>query len=152
MIYSGDLHPGDIVELGSAKVTDAEVIEFASRYDPQSFHLDDELGRQTGLGGLVASGWHTAAIFQRLLVDGLLADAAVEGSPGLERLHWPVPVRPGDVLTGRLTVERIGPSLSRRDCKLLCLRCELVNSVEEPVLQMTLDVLFRDRAAAGGGA
>ncbi|MGA8117269.1 MAG: MaoC family dehydratase [Actinocatenispora sp.] len=148
MRYLEDFEPGETLTLGTYEVTEAEVRRFGEAYDPQPFHLDDEAGRAFHFGGLVASGWHTAAIFQRLYVDGLLRDAAVEGSPGSDELRWIRPVRPGDVLTGVVTPLGAGPSLSRPDCGLVRKRCELRDAAGEVVFRMTLHVLFRRRPVA----
>ncbi len=148
MRYLEDMAPGESFDLGTYQVTEAEVRQFGTAYDPQPFHLDEEAGRAFHFGGLVASGWHTAAIFQRLYVDGLLHDAAVEGSPGCDELRWVRPVRPGDVLTGTVTPLNVGPSLSRPDCGLVRKRCELTDAAGEVVFRMTLHVLFRRRPAA----
>lgn len=94
--------PGETIELGSRTVTREEIIAFAERYDPQEFHLSGD--HDGPFGGVVASGWHTAAVTMRLLVDGYLREANAVGSPGLEGLRWPEPVRPGDRLTATLTI------------------------------------------------
>lgn len=102
--YFEDFRPGEVQELGRVEVTRDEIVEFASRYDPQPFHLDEEAAARSPFGGLIASGWHTAALFMRLFVDGILRESASLGSPGVEELRWLAPVRPGDVLTGRVRV------------------------------------------------
>ncbi len=104
MRYWEDFAVGDVTELGSVDVTEREIVEFAERYDPQPFHVDPEAAVDGPFGGLIASGWHTAALFMGLFVRGILLDAASMGSPGVEQLRWTAPVRPGDRLTGRVTV------------------------------------------------
>lgn len=95
--------PGETLELGTYEVTEQEIISFAESYDPQSFHLNDD--PDGPFDGLVASGWHTAAMTMRLLVDGYLSESSgAMGSPGLDGLRWLEPVRPGDTLTATLTV------------------------------------------------
>lgn len=94
--------PGETVDLGSYDVTREEVVSFAEAYDPQAFHLRDE--HEAPFDGIVASGWHTAAMTMRLVVEGYLREAATAGSPGLEGLRWHEPVRPGDTLTATLTL------------------------------------------------
>jgi acyl dehydratase len=113
MRYFEDFEPGQASETGPYVVSREEIIAFAKAYDPQPFHLDDEAGRATHFGGLVASGWHTAAIGHRLLVQGMLNDAASLGSPGVDELRWLKPVRPGDALTLRMEVLELLPSKSR---------------------------------------
>ncbi len=146
MRYAEDFAPGDTFDLGTVEVTADELLAFAAEFDPQPFHLGEELGERHGFGGLIASGWHTAAMFQRLYVDGLLSGAAVAASPGVDELRWFSPVRPGDVLRGTATVVGDpGPSLSRPDCSVLRHRCELTDASGRPVFRMTLHVLFRKR-------
>lgn len=105
-----DFAVGDVVALGPVSVTAEEIVEFASRYDPQPFHLDEEAGRASPFGGLIASGWHTTALFMGMFVRDVLLDAASLGSPGVDEIRWRAPVRPGDTLTGRTTVIDVQPS------------------------------------------
>jgi acyl dehydratase len=86
------------------QVNQADIIAFAQQYDPQPMHLDPNAASFTIYGGLIASGWHTGALFMRLLVRNLIADTKSLGSPGMEELRWPAPVRPGDTLTGKIEV------------------------------------------------
>jgi acyl dehydratase len=88
---------------GTYEVTAAEIVEFAEQYDPQPFHTDPEAARESMFGGLAASGWHTAAMTMRLLVDNYFNEAGAMGSPGVDELRWHEPVRPGDELS--ITVE-----------------------------------------------
>jgi acyl dehydratase len=104
MEYFEDLRVGDTGEHGSYEVTAAEITEFAEQYDPQPFHTDPEAAADSPFGGLVASGWHTAAVTMRLLVDGHLSDGATRGALGVDELRWRRPVRPGDELTVRTEI------------------------------------------------
>ena len=97
---------------GRIRVEKHEIIDFATKYDPQPFHLDDEAGRKSIFGRLVASGWHTASLFMRLLVDGHLKHVDSIASPGVDEIRWLKPVRPGDTLRGRLTILEAIPSKS----------------------------------------
>ena len=110
MRWFEDIHAGDVVEVGPITITQEEIVEFASRYDPQPFHLDPEAAARTPFGGLIASGWHTAALFMGMLVPAVMLDSAALGSPGIEELRWLAPVRPGDTLRGRSTVLDTRPS------------------------------------------
>jgi acyl dehydratase len=110
MRYWEDFAVGDVTDIGPVAVSADEIVEFASRYDPQPFHLDDEAGKATPFGGLIASGWHTTALFMGMFVRAVLLDSASLGSPGVDEIRWTAPVRPGDVLTGRTTVTDIQPS------------------------------------------
>ncbi len=98
-IFFEDFFDGHEIALGSVTVDRDEVLDFARRYDPQSFHVDEEAAARSIYGGIIASGWHTGAMMMRLLCDGLFLRAASMGSPGLDQLRWVRPVRPGDTLT-----------------------------------------------------
>jgi acyl dehydratase len=108
--YWEDFQPGDTTEIGPVTVDADEIVAFAERYDPQSFHIDPEAAESGPFGGLIASGWHTAALFMGMFVRTILLDSASMGSPGIDELRWTAPVRPGDTLTGRVTVDRVEPS------------------------------------------
>ena len=95
---------GSVYEFGSMKAEEEEMIAFAKRYDPQPFHTDPEAARKSVFGGLVASGWFTAALTIRMLVDHFLSHVAGLGSPGVDQLRWLEPVRPGDTLSLRVTI------------------------------------------------
>jgi acyl dehydratase len=110
MRYFEDFKVGDVTDVGPVSVSEAEIIEFAERYDPQPFHIDPEVAKSSPFGGLIASGWHTTALFMGMFVRGILLDSASMGSPGVEEIRWTAPVRPGDRLTGRVTVTDVQPS------------------------------------------
>ena len=99
-----------MIEVGPVTISAEEIVEFASRFDPQPFHVDPEAGSRSPYGGLIASGWHTAALFMGMFVREVLLDSAGLGSPGVDNLRWTAPVRPGDTLTGRSTVTGAQPS------------------------------------------
>ena len=136
MRYWEDFTEGDTIDLGSYEITREEILEFAGRYDPQPFHVDEEAAAAGPFGGLAASGWHTAAIFMRLFVDGILNSSASMGSPGIEELRWTAPVRPGDALTGRVRVVESYPSERRADRGTLISHCELLNQDGAVVMTM----------------
>jgi acyl dehydratase len=108
--YFEDFNVGDVAEFGPVTVTADEIVEFAERFDPQPFHLDADAAARSPYGGLIASGWHTVALFMGMYVRGMLLDVASLGSPGVEELRWLAPVRPGDELRGRSTVTDLQPS------------------------------------------
>jgi acyl dehydratase len=108
-----DLTPGRIIDLGEVKIDREEMLAFARRFDPQSFHLDDEAGRRSVFGRLSASGWFTASLWMRAYFDHVLADSTSQGSPGGRDLAWPAPVYPGDVLRCRVEVVSARRSRSR---------------------------------------
>jgi acyl dehydratase len=131
-----DYRPGDTFELGSRGVSEAEIIAFGTAFDPQYYHTDPEAARRSIWGGLVASGWHTVATFMRLFVDAHLKDTDSIGSPGVDEIRWLKPVRPGDVLTGRLTVVETVPSKSGARRGLIRTLGELFNQQGELVMSL----------------
>ena len=131
-LYLDDLHVGQRFVSDAHALDKGQVIAFASQFDPQSFHLDDELAKATLFGGLAASGWHTAAITMRLLVDGGMPIAGgVIGKGG--EISWPKPARPGDVLRVESEVIEIKPSRSRPDRGIVTVRSETRNQRAEVV-------------------
>jgi acyl dehydratase len=131
-----DFAPGQEYELGSVTVTQDEIVQFARRYDPQTFHVDPDAAKESVFGGLIASGWHTGAMWMRLYVDSMLGSSAGQGSPGVEELRWLAPVRPGDTLSGRLTVLETTPSERRPDRGTVRIRGEMVNQDGVTVMSM----------------
>ena len=147
MRFWEDFREGDEVELGSKTVTAEEIVAFAREFDPQPFHLSEEAGAASHFGGLVASGWHTVAIFMRLYVDEVLLGSASLGSPGVEELRWLKPVRPGDTLTGRGRVLWTKPSDRDPRRGTVFSESELVNQHGEVVMRLRARGLFARRAA-----
>jgi acyl dehydratase len=135
-IFWEDLQPGSVRELGTTSVSAEEIKQFAGRYDPQPFHLDEEAGRQSMFGGLCASGWQTCALAMRLTVDNLLKGSASLGSPGLESLKWLKPVFPGDQLSLRHTILEARPLRKRPQVGMVRSRWELFNQKGDKVLEM----------------
>lgn len=135
-IYFEDFEPGRVFELGSIEVSADEIIEFATKYDPQPFHIDPEAAEQSSFGGLIASGWHTCALYMRLLCDGILHDSSSQGSPGMEELRWLAPVRPGDRLTGTSTVVAANPSSTKPNRGTVTLLSEMTNQDGVVVMRM----------------
>jgi acyl dehydratase len=131
-----DFAPGQVYELGSTTVTEEEIVDFARRFDPQPFHLDAEAAKDSDFGGLIASGWHTGAMWMRLYVDSLLGGGSGQGSSGIEELRWLAPVRPGDTLSGRLTVLETTPSERLPHRGTIRIRGEMVNQDGVTVMSM----------------
>lgn len=121
-----DFHPGQVFTLPDREVTREEILGFARAYDPQPFHVDETAAAASPFGGLIASGWHTAALFMRMYVDGVLSRSTSQGSPGLEQLRWLAPVRPGDVLRGRVEVLETTPSTRHPGRGTVVMRWEVV--------------------------
>jgi acyl dehydratase len=149
-LYFEDYVPGSVRDLGPAVVDEAEIVEFARRYDPQPIHTDPQWARSGPFGGLIASGWHTAAIMMRLLVDQYLPAASSLGSPGIDELRWLRPVRPGDELWVRVTVIDARPSRSKPDRGLLTSRVEVRVAGGEAVMTMTALNMIRRRPDGAG--
>jgi acyl dehydratase len=141
-----DFEPGQVYELGTRTVTEDEIVAFAREWDPQPFHVDPEAAKDSVFGGLIASGWQTGAIWMRMYVDSMLGSAA-RGSPGIEELRWLAPVRPGDTLSGRLTVLDVSPSATRTDRGTIRIRGEVVNQDGVTVMAMTSRGHFGRRPA-----
>jgi len=134
--YLEDFVVGSVQEYGTIAVTQEEVIAFARRYDPQYFHIDPEAAVRSPFGGLIASGWHTAAMMMRLLVDHVIASGAALGSPGVDEVRWLRPVRPGDMLSIRVTVRSSRRSRSRPDRGIVGLFIEVMNRKREVVMTL----------------
>ena len=109
-MFFEDFTPGDRFTTGSRTITEAEIIEFASHWDRQFFHLDPEAARQSIFGGLIASGFHTLLTTFNLIVERAVWTESSQGSPGMEHLRWLKPVRPGDTLTVEFSVVECTPS------------------------------------------
>lgn len=149
--YFEDYVPGEVMTFGDYLVTEEEIVAFASRYDPQSFHLDADAARDTIYGGLIASGWMTASIMMRMVVDHLISRVASMGSPGIDELRWLKPVRPGDRLHGRATIVEARRSQSKPDRGLVRMRQEVLNQHDEVVMTYLGMGLYRCRPAAPAG-
>ena len=142
-----DYPEGMVQTLGGFDVDEAEVIAFATRYDPQPFHIDREAARDSPYGGLIASGWHTAAMMMRLLADHYLHPASSMGSPGIDELRWIRPVRPGQRMTVRATVLTARRSASKPDRGLVHTLFEVLDPDGEVAMKATAMNLLRVRPA-----
>ena len=143
--YFEDFPVGETLELGSYRFSAESIVAFGTAFDPQVYHADPERAKTSVWGGLIASGWQTAAIYMRLLVDNLLGQTASLGSPGLDSLKWLKPVRPGDTLRARITFLECTPSRSRPDRGIVRSRGEMVNQDEEVVMQLEAINFFARR-------
>jgi acyl dehydratase len=148
MLYFEDFAPGQVRQLGSVTVDEAEVIAFAKAYDPQPFHIDKAAAAQSVYGGLIASGWHTCAMVMRLLCDGYVLNSASMGSPGLDELRWKLPVPPGDTLTAQAEVLETRASQSKPDRGFVKNRWTAANQRGEVVLTMVGMGMMRRRPPA----
>lgn len=143
-----DFEVGQVRELGSLSPTREEIIAFASQFDPQPFHLDDEAAKASVFGGLCASGWHTCGMAMRLMVTNFLHETSSLGSPGLEKIQWLKPVFPGDTVSLRTTVLEIKPMSKRPDVGMTRNLWEMFNQHGEKVLHMDGWGMFRRRTNA----
>lgn len=132
--YFDDYVEGDVHRFGTIAVEADEMIAFAKRFDPQTMHTDPEAAKHTPFGGLIASGWHTAGLVMRLYVEHYLTHVASLASPGLDELRWLKPVRPGDMLSVRVTVLKTVPSKSKRDRGAVTSFVEAINLAGDIVM------------------
>ena len=146
MIYFEDIEVGSRQSFGRYEVTREEVLEFAGKYDPQPFHLDEEAAAQTHFGRISASGWHTCAMTMAMMVENLTANKqAGLGSPGVDQLRWKKPVYPGDTLRCESEILEKRRSKSRREMGIFKSRTTTFNQHDEPVLEMISNGLIRVR-------
>ncbi|MES0811597.1 MaoC family dehydratase [Roseibium sp. SCPC15] len=147
LLHFEDFATGQSFDLGSIQVSKEDIIEFASEFDPQDFHLDEDAGRNSMLGGLAASGWHTAALVMRLLATGLLNKSTGRGSPGISKLKWQRPVSPGDVLTAVAEVLETKDLRTKPDLGLVFVRVTATNQSGTQVILWENPILFQKRQA-----
>ena len=145
MLYAEDLAEGQTFQLGSYTISEAEILEFAWKYDPVPIHTDPVAAAAGPFGGLIASGFNTIAIYQRLVVEAIWSKVAGIVGRSLE-IRIPSPVRPGATLTGQSQVQKVALRPERRDAVVI-FRTELVDDERRPVLVVVLDVLIRMRPA-----
>jgi len=143
--YFEDYAPGAEYEYGYAEVSEPEIIAFARQFDPQPIHVDPGFAATGPFGGLIASGWHTTGIFMRLFADHYLSRVASLGSPGIDELRWPAPLRPGDALRLRTTILQTRRSQHKPDRGLVHTRAELLNQHDHTVLSLIAMNLLRLR-------
>ncbi len=144
--FLDDLIVGDRFISGGLTLTEAEIIDFAFRYDPQSFHLDAVAAAESPYGGLIASGFQSLALCFRLFIQsGVLAGSSM-GSPGIDELRWLAPVRPGDTLHSEVEVLEVRPSSSKPDRGIARLQYKALNQRGEAVLSFIVAHLLKRRA------
>ena len=146
-LYLDDLPVGYRHTSGTHTIHEAEIKAFARQFDPQPFHLDEAAACQSIFRGLAASGWHTAAVTMRLLVDSGIDPAGGLIGAGFDEFRWPRPVRPGDVLRLESEVLEIRPSRSRPDQGLVKMRTTTLNQNDEPVQIMVANIVVPRRPA-----
>lgn len=134
--YLEDYPVGAVFTFGPVTVSQAEITDFAARFDPQPIHIDPDKAQASVFGGIIASGWHTASLMMRLFVDHYLTHAASLSSPGVDELRWLKPVRPGDALTLRVTVSQAKRSRTKPDRGMLHSFIEMCNQHGQVVMTM----------------
>ncbi|MBL0767942.1 MaoC family dehydratase [Sphingopyxis sp. DHUNG17] len=146
MLHYEDIEVGRIERFGNKLVDREDVIDFASKFDPQPFHLDDDAAAKTYFGRLSASGWHTASMAMRMMVDHMTErKQAGLGSPGIDELRWLKPVYPGDTLRCETEVLEKRRSESRPDMGIFKSKLTVFNQNDEPVMTMRSNGLIRVR-------
>ncbi len=135
-IYFEDLAAGQEYDLGSRTLDSDAIVDFATEFDPQPFHVDEDAAEQSIYGGLIASGWQTCCVYMRLLCDSFLLQVHSMGSPGVDELRWLGPVRPGDTLSAKLRIDEVRASKSKPDRGIVMTAGEVRN--QDGVLVLTL--------------
>lgn len=146
-----DFKAGNVFTFGPRLVTREEIIEYATEFDPQPMHLDDEAASRSMLKGLSSSGWHTCAIMMRMIYDGFLHESSSLGAPGVDEVRWIKPVRPDDELTIRITCLEKRDSNSRPQVGLVRFNLEMLNAKGEIVMQSSYSGFFGKRNAGAAG-
>jgi acyl dehydratase len=144
-----DFAAGQKFQSGTALVDAESIKRFAAEFDPQPIHLDEEAGRGSLFGGLVASGWHTAAMTMKLIVGSELRIAGGSIGAGVEQMQWPRPVRPGDMLHLVSEVLEVRPSKSRSDRGIVKIKTTTLNQADQPVMVMVSSLIVPRRPAGG---
>ena len=145
MKYFEDIRVGDVFEVGRYTFTADNIKAFATRFDPQSFHVDEAAASATMLGGLGASGWHTCCLLMRIIADGFVLDSSSMGSPGIEEVRWHKPLRPGTQIRVRSTVLESRPSKSRPDMGLTKFRYEVLDEIGSVLTTMVTTAMLGRR-------
>lgn len=145
--YIEDFIIGESMEYDCGIITEEEIIRFAEQFDPQYFHIDPIAAKQSMYQGLIASGWHTASIMMRALVETYVAESASLGSPGVENLRWHLPVRPNDSLNVVIHIKDARISNSKPDIGILTTYVEVFNQKQEMVMSMSGTGFFKSREA-----
>jgi acyl dehydratase len=145
--YLEDFTVGQVFNSARTRVDKEQIVAFAKQFDPQPFHLDDEAARKTPFQGLAASGWHTAGMTMRMMLDGEFKPAGGILGVGFDELSWPRPVRPGDELHAKSEILEVRPSKSRPDRGMIRVRTTTYNQKDEPVMAFTGNLLVPRRPA-----
>ncbi|SDM36378.1 Acyl dehydratase [Halogranum gelatinilyticum] len=143
-IFYEDLAVGEVEEFGAYDVTEAELLAFAEQYDPQWFHVDKERAEAESMyGGLITSGWHTASMTMRMLVDHHFSEAVSLGAKGIHEIRWRVPVRAGDTLSVR--TEILEKEVETPSRGVVVTKAETLNQADEVVMRQVSEVMYARR-------
>ena len=137
-----DFEAGQLIQLGQYPLTAEEIIEFASRYDPQPMHTDPAAAAHSPMGELIASGWHSCAIAMRLLCDAFISDSSSVAAPGVDHVRWLAPVRPGDILSGQCRIQATRLSRSKPDRGVVTAEVSLQRQDTVEVLRMETTAFY----------
>ena len=146
-IHFEDFKPGLFAEYGPRLVTREEILAFAAEFDPQPMHLDEDAARETLLGGLSASGWHTCGLMMRMMCDGFLLNSSSMGANAVEEVRWLKPVRPGDRLTLRVSVLETRASKTKPEMGFVTTLMEMINQDATRVMWLKSPLIFGTRQA-----
>lgn len=146
MLYFEDFPVGEILVFGDKLVTAEEIVAFARDWDPQPFHLDAELAKNSQIGELIASGWHSGCLLMRMMCDAYLLESASEGAPGIDEMRWVKPVKPGDRLRVRRTTLAARVSRSRPHIGIVDFQFEMMNQNGETALFLKYAEFLRRRS------
>jgi acyl dehydratase len=145
--YLEDFAVGQVFNSARTRVDKEQIVAYAKQFDPQPFHLDEEAARKSPFQGLAASGWHTAGMTMRIMLDGEFNPAGGILGVGFDELSWPRPVRPGDELHAKSEILEVRPSKSRPDRGMIRVRTTTYNQKDEPVMAFTGNLLVPRRPA-----
>ena len=141
--FAEDYKPGDVYELGKYQLTQKEIVEFAKKYDPFPFHINDNAAQKTVFQGIISSGWLTALVWLRLMHQNFIDYQTILGSPGHEEMLWPTPVRPDDCLSGRLKILESRVSKSKPDLGFVRYKAFMYNQDGHEVFITTSTIIVK---------
>lgn len=140
-----DFSPGRFGTFGPRHVSRDEIIAFASEFDPQPMHLDEEAAKHTMLRGLAGSGWHLCSLMMRMMFDGYIGRTASLGSPGVDEVRWLLPLRPGDDLMLDVDVAAARVSRSRPEMGIVTFAMRMRNASDQVLLEAVSPIMIRRR-------
>lgn len=150
--YFEDFTTGMVLEHGPRRVTREEIVAFAAEFDPQPMHLDEESARNSILGGLAASGWHTCCLLMRMACDSFVLDSSSMGAPGVDEAKWLKPLRPGTQITLLTTVLDTKTSKSRPEMGFVKVRMDVLDDDRSPIMTLTTSMMMGRRGTGGAAS